>query len=37
MRLVPATRDIVTAPNLARVKPTVLLVNPSRAALIERG
>ena len=37
MRLVPATRDTVTAADLARMKPTSLLVNTSRAALIERG
>jgi D-3-phosphoglycerate dehydrogenase len=37
MRLVDATRGIVTAGDLARMKPTALLVNTSRAALIERG
>jgi len=37
MRLVPATRGIVTAGDLARMKPTSLLVNTSRAALIEQG
>jgi len=37
LRLVPATRDIVTAADLARMKPTSLLVNTSRAALIERS
>lgn len=37
MRLVPATRDTVTAADLARMKPTSLLANTSRAALIERG
>jgi D-3-phosphoglycerate dehydrogenase len=37
MRLVPATRDIVTGADLARMKPTSLLVNTSRAALIEQG
>jgi D-3-phosphoglycerate dehydrogenase / 2-oxoglutarate reductase len=35
MRLVDATRGIVTATDLARMKPTALLVNTSRAALIE--
>jgi len=35
MRLVPATRAIVTAADLARMKPTALLVNTSRAPLIE--
>jgi D-3-phosphoglycerate dehydrogenase len=37
MRLVPATRGIVTASDLARMKPTALLVNTSRAGLIEAG
>ena len=37
MRLVDATRGIVTAADLARMKPTALLVNTSRAALIEPG
>lgn len=37
MRLVPATRGIVTASDLNRMKATALLVNTSRAALIERG
>ncbi len=37
MRLVEATRGIVTAADLARMKPTSLLVNTSRAALIEPG
>ncbi|HUI15914.1 MAG TPA: D-2-hydroxyacid dehydrogenase family protein [Xanthobacteraceae bacterium] len=37
MRLVPATRHIVTAANLHRMKPTALLVNTSRAPLIEPG
>jgi D-3-phosphoglycerate dehydrogenase / 2-oxoglutarate reductase len=35
MRLVAATRHIVTADDLARMKPTALLVNTSRAPLIE--
>jgi D-3-phosphoglycerate dehydrogenase len=35
MRLVEATRHIVTAADLARMKPTALLVNTSRAPLIE--
>ena len=34
MRLVDATRHIVTAADLARMKPTALLVNTSRAGLI---
>jgi len=37
MRLVEATRHIVTAADLARMKPTALVVNTSRAPLIERG
>ncbi|MGE0034564.1 MAG: D-2-hydroxyacid dehydrogenase family protein [Xanthobacteraceae bacterium] len=37
MRLVEATRHIVTAADLARMKPTSLLVNTSRAPLIEPG
>jgi D-3-phosphoglycerate dehydrogenase len=37
MRLVEATRSIVTAKDLARMKPTALLVNTSRAPLIEPG
>jgi D-3-phosphoglycerate dehydrogenase len=35
MRLVAATRGIVTAADLANMKPTALLVNTSRAPLIE--
>jgi D-3-phosphoglycerate dehydrogenase len=35
MRLVPATRGIVTGDDLRRMKPTALLVNTSRAGLIE--
>jgi D-3-phosphoglycerate dehydrogenase len=37
MRLVDATRGIVTAHDLRRMKPSALLVNTSRAPLIERG
>lgn len=37
MRLVDATRGIVKAGDLARMKPTALLVNTSRAQLIEPG
>jgi D-3-phosphoglycerate dehydrogenase len=37
MRLVEATRGIVTAGDLARMKPSALLVNTSRAPLIEQG
>lgn len=37
MRLVDATRGIVAAADLARMKPSALLVNTSRAALIEPG
>jgi D-3-phosphoglycerate dehydrogenase / 2-oxoglutarate reductase len=37
MRLVPATRSIVTREDLARMKPGALLVNTSRAGLIEPG
>jgi D-3-phosphoglycerate dehydrogenase len=37
MRLVDATRGIVTAGDLAHMKPSALLVNTSRAALIEPG
>jgi D-3-phosphoglycerate dehydrogenase len=37
MRLVDATRGIVTADDLALMKPTAMLVNTSRAGLIEPG
>ncbi len=37
MRLVEATHGIVTASDLARMKSTALLVNTSRAPLIEPG
>ena len=37
MRLVDATRGIVTGADLARMKPSALLVNTSRAPLIEEG
>jgi D-3-phosphoglycerate dehydrogenase / 2-oxoglutarate reductase len=37
MRLVAATRGIVTAADLQRMKPSALLVNTSRAGLIEPG
>jgi D-3-phosphoglycerate dehydrogenase len=37
MRLVDATRGIVTAEDLRSMKPTALLVNTSRAELIEPG
>ena len=37
LRLVPATRGIVTRADLARMKPSGLLVNTSRAGLIEPG
>src|SRR2546421_5348328 len=37
MRLVDATRGIVKADDLARMKPSALLVNTSRAPLIEAG
>jgi D-3-phosphoglycerate dehydrogenase / 2-oxoglutarate reductase len=35
LRLVPATRAIVTEADLSRMKPTAVLVNTSRAGLIE--
>lgn len=37
LKLDPETRGIVTAADLARMKPTALLVNTSRAGLIEPG
>jgi len=37
MRLVDATRGIVTAADLARMKPSALLVNTSRAGLLAPG
>ena len=37
LRLNDATRGIVTAAHLAHMKPTALIVNTSRAALIEKG
>jgi D-3-phosphoglycerate dehydrogenase len=37
MRLVPATRGLVTAADLALMKPDALVVNTSRAGLIEPG
>jgi D-3-phosphoglycerate dehydrogenase len=37
LRLVEATRGIVTAGDLAQMKPSALLVNTSRAGLIEPG
>src|SRR5438067_10826173 len=37
MRLVPATRGIVTADDLSRMKPSAPLVNTSRAGLIAPG
>ena len=37
MRLVPATRGVVKAADLAAMKPTALFVNTSRAGLVEPG
>jgi D-3-phosphoglycerate dehydrogenase / 2-oxoglutarate reductase len=37
LRLIQATRGIVTAGDLARMKPSALIVNTSRAQLIEPG
>jgi D-3-phosphoglycerate dehydrogenase len=37
MRLVDATRGIVSAADLARMKPTAIFVNTSRAGLVEPG
>lgn len=37
MRLVPATHHMVKAEDLARMKPTAILVNTSRAPLIQPG
>jgi len=37
LRLIPETRGIVTAADLGRMKPTALLVNTSRAGLVEPG
>lgn len=37
MRLVDATRGIITADDLTRMKPTAVLVNTSRAGLLEPG
>lgn len=37
MRLVPETRGAITTAHLARMKPTALFVNTSRAGLVEEG
>src|SRR5207244_9798276 len=37
LRLIDATRGIVSAPDLARMKPTALIVNTSRAGLVAPG
>ncbi len=37
LRLLPATRHIVKAEDLARMRPTAMLVNTSRAPLVEPG
>jgi lactate dehydrogenase-like 2-hydroxyacid dehydrogenase len=37
VRLVDATRSLVTSADLACMKPTALFVNTSRAGLVERG
>jgi D-3-phosphoglycerate dehydrogenase len=37
LRMIPETRGIVTAADLARMKPTALIVNTSRAGLVEPG